>query len=176
MNEMRWMGWVVVLALLLSASAPAQAQLAKQGKFSGTVGWNLRAQMYQYGEGNIQFVGSNRGLFLNSAGKGFIHEASQICSWSVTLLAGQEEATGFCTLTDPEGDKAHFVFGRKRPANDDSIPGTLTFIDGTGKYKGIQGKAIYRPKVINFRSTPNGDHAVVETEGSSYWEGEYKLQ
>jgi hypothetical protein len=165
----------MALALLFAAGAPAQAQLAKSGKFAGTVGWNLRAEIYSLGENYTYIVGSNRGPFLNSAGGGFMHQASQICAWSNDSRNGTEIISGVCTLTDPEGDKAFFNFQRKAPAGDASVPGTFTFTDGTGKYKGIQGKATFRASVVNFRTSPAGDHLYAECEGISLWEGEYKL-
>jgi hypothetical protein len=104
-----------------------------------------------------------------------MHQASQICAWSVDIRNGTDSITGVCTLTDLEGDKAFFNFQRKRPVGDESVPGTFTFTDGTGKYKGIQGKATFRGSAVNFRTAPAGDHVAAESEGFSLWEGEYKL-
>lgn len=73
----------------------------------------------------------------NRDGKGFLHGANARC-FSIGYFTDEpEHQTGFCTITDPDGDRILQRYHRS------TVLGHVMFISGTGKYDGLVGEAEY---------------------------------
>ena len=84
----------------------------------------------------------------NRDGKGFLHNANARC-FSIGYFTDEpEHQTGFCTITDTEGDTILQRFYRS------TVLGHVTFVSGTGKYDGLVGKAGY---VVNAEDVWEGN-------------------
>jgi hypothetical protein len=170
MKTMRWMGWLGMAALaLLLATGAAQAQLAKSGKFSGTKADHHQGQAFESGDGRWYAIGVGHGVFINSAGNGFLHNVSITCPWAVDINQGKMTGAGPCVTTDADGDRVFMEWRGVRPKPDDWFAGDMDFTGGTGKYKGITGKVTWKSRTVAMRN--NGS----ESEAITLWEGEYRL-
>lgn len=69
------------------------------------------------------------------------------------VLRGKYSGAGSCTFTDPHGDS---FTGAWHAASGE--PSVWTFLAGTGKWKGIQGKGIFKV-VSNHKRFPDGTAA-----------------
>ncbi len=154
---------LMVVALVLGLGGTAQAQLAKQGTYSGNYGWSFSSTVHQLEEGHIFSQDVYKGTFFNNEGKGFLHESSWVCPGTTELVQGKGEASGHCIVTDQDDDKAYIVWkGTIDPAT--GFKGDYQWTGGTGKYTGITGNNTFRAMAIG--STP---------EGLGRLEGEWKL-
>ncbi len=84
----------------------------------------------------------------NRDGQGFLHNANARC-FSIGYFTDEpEHQTGFCTITDTDGDSILQRFYRS------TVLGHVTFVSGTGKYDGLIGKAEY---VVNAEDVWEGN-------------------
>lgn len=67
-------------------------------------------------------------------------------------------------LTDADGDQAAATGGPCEVQASGVCPGPMTWVAGTGKYKGIGGEFTFEGRFIG--GTP---------QGVSHWKGEWKL-
>ncbi len=141
----------------------AQAQMAKSGSFEGVAAWSSYGELTEIVTGSSYWHGGFNGAFLNSDGSGFLHDAALTCPSAGATVGGRQFYQGTCVLTDEEGDQAALVWECEMQANG-VCPGPMTWVAGTGKYKGISGKRSFEGRFI-------GD----TTQGVSYWTGEWKL-
>ncbi len=73
----------------------------------------------------------------NTDGQGFLHNATAKCFAIGYFTDEPEHQTGFCTITDTEGDRILQRYFRS------TVLGHVTFLSGTGKYDGLTGEAEY---------------------------------
>ena len=150
------------LALMMLAGS-AQAQMAKSGSFKGVAAWSSYGELTEIVNGSSYWHGGFNGAFLNSAGSGFLHDTALTCPSAGATVGGRQFYQGNCVLTDADGDQAVVVWDCEMQANG-ICPGPMTWVAGTGKYKGISGKGTFEGRFIG--DTP---------QGVSYWQGEWKL-
>ena len=152
-----------VLAILLFFGPSAEAQLAKSGTYSGWFGWHSYGQTTDMGGKDSYWYGALNGAFRNDAGSGFMHNAAVICPGGGATIDGKTYVQGDCVLTDQDGDKAILIWDCAFDAQG-RCPGPLTWVVGTGKYKGISGKGTF-----------DGGFVRTGPQGYSFWKGEWKL-
>jgi hypothetical protein len=147
----------------------ALAEPAKSGEYKGLFGWLTIGKTYTIKEGHALFVGEFSGTFFNDSGEGtFLHKSAVACPGSYEFNFDDKRgiASGFCIVTDRDGDKAFLQWN----CQGDTVecPGTFTWIGGTGKYTGLSGKNKFNGVLVG-----SGEHG--NSMGYSYWEGNWKL-
>ncbi len=150
------------LAFVMLAGS-AQAQIAKSGSFEGVAAWSSYGEVTEIGNGNYWHGGFN-GAFLNSAGSGFLHNTALTCPGAGVTVGGRQFYQGSCVLTDADGDQAAATFGPCEMQANGICPGPMSWVAGTGKYKGISGEFTFEGRFIGNT-----------TQGVSHWKGEWKL-
>jgi len=151
------------IAVLLGATAQAQQQ-PKSGKYTGKFGNVLTQQTYELEKGHVYNVQTGHGVFFNDVTGGFIDKADVVCAGVTDVVDGVVRiGSGYCTVTDKDGDKAFLIYQLKGTGIGTS-EGTFQWTGGTGKYTGLQGNNIFRPTRIG--NTP---------AASIPWEGEWRL-
>jgi hypothetical protein len=151
------------VAALLGATAQAQQQ-PKSGKYTGKFGSQVVGQNYELDKGHVFFVGITHGVFFNDIAGGFIDKTEVTCPGVNDVVDGiSRGGSGYCTVTDKDGDKAFLIYQGKGTGVGTS-EGTFQWTGGTGKYTGLQGNNVFHPTRIG--KTP----AV-----SIPWEGEWRL-
>ena len=156
-------GMLAAVALVLLLGTYAEAQLAKQGTYSGLDGWTLSATAQKVEEGHVFTQDVYKGTFFNDAGKGFLHESSTVCFGVSDLINGKGDAHGYCVVTDKANDKAFLVWkGKLDPAT--GFNGDYQWIGGTGQYTGLKGNNTFQATIIGSSS-----------ESRSILKGEWQL-
>jgi hypothetical protein len=151
------------VAALLGATAQAQQQ-QESGKDTGKYGTQGINQIYELEKGHVYSVGMGHGVFFNDVAGGFLDKTAVVCPGVTGIVDGTiRTRSGYCILTDKDGDKAFLVFQLKGVAVGVS-EGTFQWTGGTGKYDGLQGNNVFRPTRIG--NTP---------AASIPWEGEWRL-
>ncbi len=84
----------------------------------------------------------------NKEGSGFLHNAKAKCFAIGYFTNEPEHQTGFCTITDTEGDTILQRYHRS------TVLGHVRFVSGTGKYDGLVGDAEY---VVNAEDVWEGN-------------------
>ena len=155
MRTKRACGMLAVVGLALLFGRHAEAQLAKQGTYSGLYGWTLSSTAHQLGEGHVYTQDVYRGTFFNDAGKGFLHEASWVCFGLSDVIQGKGDAGGYCVVTDKTDDKAFLQWkGEIDPST--GFNGDYHWTGGTGKYTGMKGSNTFSAAFIGSSSEGRG--------------------
>jgi hypothetical protein len=167
---------LAVVALVMVFGAEAQAQLAKQGSFKTNSAGHWAGTNYAAGEGHIFWIGTNKGVVLNQAGRGFLHNASYVCPTTADIDGSNVETRGYCIYSDKDGDqifvRAHAQsFSGGAGVEIQETKSNDVIIGGTGKYQGISGNTTCTYQDVAFRETGS----YIEGEGVSACEGKYKL-
>ncbi len=167
---------LAAVALVMVFGAQAQAQLAKQGTFKANIAGHWAGTNYAVGKDHIFWIGTNKGVVLNEAGRGFLHNASYVCPTTADIDGPNVETRSYCIYTDKDGDQI-FVRGHSLSSTGGAgveIQATKSndvFTGGTGKYQGITGNVRCAYQDVAFRETGS----YIEGEGVSACEGRYKL-
>ena len=152
-----------VVASFSFSAKTAEAQLAKQGTYSGLYGWTLSSTVHKVEEGHVFTQDVYKGTFFNDAGKGFLHESSTVCFGVSDLINGKGDVHGYCVVTDKANDKAFLVWkGKLDPAT--GFNGDYQWIGGTGQYIGLKGNNTFQATIIGSSS-----------ESRSILKGEWQL-
>lgn len=150
----------VVAVLILGWAEAARAQ---DWKPVGTFGWFATGKVWELGKGHTYWLGEFSGTFLNDKGDGSLfHRAGVRCPAFDDNDSNTKKRTaaGRCIITDRDGDQAFLTW---QGAGDSmSIPGTFSFIGGTGKYKGINSSN-------NFTGGPAVPYQDGTASGFSTW-------
>jgi hypothetical protein len=156
-------GMLATGGLVLLLGAPAAAQLEKQGTYSAAYGWTLSSTVHEVEDGHVFTHDVYKGTIFNDAGKGFLHEASNVCFGVSDLIQGKGDAHGYCVVTDKTNDKAFLVWkGTIDPAT--GFQGTYQWTGGTGQYTGLKGNNTFQATRIGSSS-----------EGRALQKGEWQL-
>jgi hypothetical protein len=131
---------LATVALVLLLGAHAEAQLAKQGTYSGLYGWTLSSTVHKVEEGHVFTQDVYKGTFFNDAGKGFLHESSWVCFGVTDLLNGKGDAQGYCVVTDKTA----------------GFNGEYQWTGGTGKYTSMKGNNTFQATIIGSSAEGRG--------------------
>ena len=140
MKTKRTLRMLVALSIVLFLGAYAEAQMAKQGTYSGNFGWYAVGKTFEIEKDHAFWVGEFSGTFFNEAGQGFLHGTSWVCPGVNDITNGVSTSShGYCVVTDKDGDKAFLAWmGAK------GFEGDYQWTGGTGKYTGIKGNNTFR--------------------------------
>jgi hypothetical protein len=102
----------------------------------------------------------------NDSGSGFFHRATGYCLFTGGITAqGALKSNGRCLYTDPEGDTFHTVWESKKDGKDSPQTTSGIFIDGTGKYVGIEGEFQNRIGFLKSAVEGKADFGIGHTTG-----------
>ncbi len=161
----RGCGTLAVLALVLCLGASAEAQMAKQGTYTGRFGWSTMGKTFEIEKDHMVFVGEYSGMVFNDSGSGFMHGTSWVCPGMNDFLHGiSTAAQGYCVATDKDGDKAFLTWKGHKATEPHKGGGEFQWAGGTGKYTGITGNNTYDAVFI-----------VPPTSGYSLLKGEWRV-
>jgi hypothetical protein len=105
----------IAAALILYLGTYAEAQLAKQGTYTGRFGWSAVGKTVELESEHALFVGEFNGVAFNDAGSGFLHGTAFICPGLNDLRKGLSLASqGYCIVTDADATQ-HISRGRDAP-------------------------------------------------------------
>ena len=151
MSTRRSIAALAMTILVYGSATLLQAQLPKQGTFSGKFGWVGSGSAYEM-DTRTFFVGSFTGPFTNDAGAGFLHNSAWVCPGVNDLVSGVTVAAhGYCIVTDADGDKVFESWYGKGSAPGKGT-GQFTWTGGTGKYHGITGGGTFEYTFIGTTS------------------------
>jgi hypothetical protein len=124
------------------------ADLPKSGSFSIHSGWKSIGEVSRISDNHTYGFGSFWGVSYNDAGSGALHTGPVVCPYTLEVISGAGTGQGSCAWGDAEGDKIFTSWsGSLTPAGEFSGMNQIT--GGTGKFKGIQGKAPFQCKALN---------------------------
>ena len=127
--------------LIFGFAAVATAQVPKSGKVTFRLEYHMDAVSQRFPGNALVTSGRLSGIARNVAGKGFVHNMSVECSWSIYMA---DMATGDwphittgCIYRDKDGDVIFMRASCSRKTYAEWCEGKIT--GGTGKYEGITG-------------------------------------
>ena len=141
---------VAAMALaFVFGSAPAQAEgLKSHGLFSLEMELLGGYESIDLGDDQAGAIYQYTLEIINTAGSGFLHDAKAKCFAIGYFTNEPEHQTGFCTITDTDGDTILQRYHRS------TVLGHVRFVSGTGKYDGLVGDAEY---VVNAEDVWEGN-------------------
>jgi hypothetical protein len=126
------------------------AELPKSGGFNIHSAWKGIGEATQVAENHTFWYGSFWGVTYNDMGEGLLHMGAVLCSGTQEIISGAGGAKGFCAWGDAAGDKIFTDWsGTLTPGGDFNFNGMNEITGGTGKFKGIQGKAPFQCKALS---------------------------
>jgi hypothetical protein len=136
---------IITLFLLSTAGNVLCEEMAKEGTSSSHTGHIGTWDLIELKEGTGVVVWEQKGIVLDDSGdKGPFHNAAQYCVGVTLMEKGINTTKGYCFLTLPDGDKLLLDVTQENWRPGPGIKkGTLKYIDGTGKFSGIQGGGEY---------------------------------
>lgn len=132
-------GGVLIGLLVLNPLGLAYADNADQkGAISS---WRSEGQVYSMNNDLDFYIGLMKGTFFvkdHTQKTHYMHAVRMDCPFSVHInQKGNDEMQGACQLTDQKGNKAIAKISCTGPK--ENCQGNLTFVSGTGSFKGIKG-------------------------------------
>lgn len=148
------------IAVILVCGIASQTWGGEKGKFRGRGAClNTKATMLEVPitPKHTLAHGEDDGILFNDTGDSFLANARYQVFWMTDLFGETATTQGYKIFTTSDGSQAFAKFEGTYST------GNITFIGGTGKYKGLKGRATYKLIFIN---------------DTLYWdilEGEYEL-
>ncbi len=148
---MRTMGFVLAaVTLFLSASSAFHVEAEQLGR-SGTAeihsAYKGVGTATEVGPSRVHWSGTYWGHSFNNAGDGLLHNMVWNCPAAADIPDGVVDFNGYCTITDPDGDKIYGSWSGGGPLTGE-ITGSLEMTGGTGKYSGIQGSFDFQCRAL----------------------------
>ena len=126
-------GAVLAFGMVLTYAFGAMADSAKLRS-----AWKTEGTWQEIAEGRSYWSGKYWGFSFNDEGQGFGHNMAWNCPASAQIAEGVFQTSGFCTMTDMDGDKVFARFeGEVRLG--EPVKGYQEYTGGTGKFAGIKG-------------------------------------
>jgi hypothetical protein len=124
-------------------SYAAAGDLPKEGTFTLTSYYNDVWDAIETTPKHYTWTWETTGMHTNDAGSGFGHKVAFHCigSGGNTNAEGGLRNTGYCVHVDADGDRYETQVEDWQSRSGEPKLGEYTFVDGTGKYAGIHGKA-----------------------------------
>jgi len=109
MKRSRFLVVLGIAFLVVVGASTTEAQLPKQGSYSGSFGAQGVGTLHEFEAGHIFFVGGFNGVFMNDESGGFLDRTQVICPGINDIVDGLSQGLqGYCIATDEDGDKAFF--------------------------------------------------------------------
>jgi hypothetical protein len=147
-------------AAFASAMPAFAADLPESGSFKLHSGWKGVGETVQVEKDHVIGAGHSYGVTFNDAGAGPLHNGTVVCAYEFELVNGASTGHGPCAWSDSAGDKI-FTYHTTKSGSSSALSGVHQVTGGTGKFKGIQGKA-------EFQCTYNDKSQLACTQQFSY--------
>jgi hypothetical protein len=157
---------ILSLVVLVAFGTGVNAQVPKEGTISGTLPYNATFKALPMGE-RLQMTYEVMGVIIGDTSNELLHNSSYRCLGALYAVKGEYNDSGFCVATRPGGDQVFWTYKATGKLGSGS-KGTSTFVGGTGKLTGIQGKGEY----TNFIVKPAAEGTF---QGYTKSKGQYKL-
>jgi hypothetical protein len=136
-------------ATALACGSPAiAADLPQTGSIKLHSGWKGVGEVVQVGNNHVFGAGHFYGVTFNDAGSGPLHNGAVFCAYALEPMNGAGPFGGPCAWSDSDGDKIFTSYAGKMAASG-AVSGVNQITGGTGKFKGIQGKAPFQCTTLN---------------------------
>jgi hypothetical protein len=150
---------LATVVIMLVLAAHAEAQLAKQGTYTGKFGWYGIGKTFEMEKDHLLFVGEFNGSMFNDSGSGFLHGTSFVCPGMNDVLQGLSLASqGYCVATDKDGDKAFLTWKGRKMTEPNRVAGDYQWTGGTGKYLSVTGNNTFEAVFI----TPTAGYSALK--------------
>lgn len=137
----KWRAHAAVFGAILGLGTSAELQAADQGTTTGLAAFAAKGEAKSHKPGLTLWNGTFLGVSITDAKRGPLHGAAWDCTGEVVIQDGvSQKASGFCLVTDPDGDAINLLWERTDLPGPIATPKTKgTYLSGTGKYAGIKG-------------------------------------
>ncbi|MCK4788476.1 MAG: hypothetical protein KAV87_32345 [Desulfobacteraceae bacterium] len=161
---------VLTFIFLVAFGPLADAQMAKQGTFSGTAVYSGTYKVMPLEKDTYVVTFEHTGVLTSDTGKGPLHNMSVHCVGFHYYEKGiAKKSMGYEVYTDPDGDKVLTEFTDLEYHRTAKVKkGTVKFLGGTGKFAGIEGTFEYTRYTV--RPAVKGTY-----QGISKLKGSWKL-
>jgi hypothetical protein len=161
---------VIALFSLVTAGNVFGGEMAKEGEGSGSSYASGTWKLFQLDENVGAFITwEQKGVMLSDDGKSPFNNMSSNCSGVTLWDKGVSKALGYCIGLAPDGDKVLFEVAEEGNKPGPGLKkGKYRYINGTGKFAGIQGGGEYT--YYNLRPAADGTYQSVNKN-----KGHYKL-
>jgi hypothetical protein len=133
----------------LTAGSPAiAADLPQSGSFKLHSGWKGVGEVVPVDKDHVFGAGHFYGVTFNDAGSGALHNGAVFCNYAADLTNGTGPFGGSCAWSDSDGDRIFTSYTGEFAAAG-AVSGVNQLTGGTGKFKGIQGKAPFQCTTLN---------------------------
>lgn len=155
---------VVLLVVFVHLS---NAEMAKEGTFSGTVTYAGSHHMIPLDKSRVIIVYENMGVRVSDSGEGPFHGSSTRNVGVIYYENGVGRLRGYIISIDKDGDKVLMELTEEasqmapKPTS-----GTGEIVGGTGKFKGITGNMKYVRRYL--RSIADGTHQAISKSKGTY--------
>jgi hypothetical protein len=159
---------VATLFLLAIASNVLCEEIAKEGTLSGKGFASGTYTVHQLEEQRATFLTwKQMGVNLSASGEGPFHNMSSKCAGVTLYDKGVGTTLGYCINVAPDGDKTLYqVKEENRKPGPGIKTGQWKYINGTGKFAGIEGGGEY--KTYGVRPAADGTYQTVSSSTGSY--------
>ena len=158
----------ILAVVFLVASVPlSNAEMAKEGTFSGTVTYAGSHKMIPLDKHRAIVVYENMGVRVSDSGEGPFHGSSTRNVGVIYYENGVGRLRGYIISIDKDGDKVLMELTEEasqmapKPTS-----GTGEIVGGTGKFKGITGNMKYVRRYL--RSIADGTHQAISKSKGTY--------
>jgi hypothetical protein len=137
---------MVILTLFLSAIVGNvfSEEIAKEGSGTGMSIASGKYKIHQIEEGTGFVSWKQKGVSVRDSGEGPFHNMSQNCIGVQLWEKGVGSGIGYCVGITPDGDKILYQITQENVKPGPGLKkGKYKFIDGTGKFAGIEGGGEY---------------------------------
>ena len=151
---------ILALAVLVAFVPISNAEMAKEGSFTGTVFYAGKHKMIPLDEARFVLTYKNYGVSVNDSKQAPFHGMSTYNMGVLYYENGLGRLRGYLINTDKDGDK--YIVELTEEASQMApkpTSGKGKIIGGTGKFKGIQGEIEYTRR--NVRPAAEGTHQAI---------------
>lgn len=167
MNKMT-LALTLGLILLIAFGSDAQAQMAKEGNLSFTMGYTITFKDIGGQEIRVRTY-ELLGATTSDSGEGPLHNSSVRCVGALRVVKGSiDDESGLCVYTQPDGDQIFMTYKGTKGKVGVTARGTGTFVGGTGKMNGMDGSCEWLRVMLRPAAEGTG-------QGYNRVKGNYKL-
>jgi len=168
MNKMTFV-LTLSLILLIAFGSDAQAQIAKEGNLSFTIGYTITFKDVGMGQEIRVRTYELLGATISDSGEGPLHNSSVRCVGALRVVKGNiDDESGLCVCTKPDGDQIFMTYKAATGKVGVTAKGTGTFVGGTGKMTGFDGSCEWSRVMLRPAAEGTG-------QGYNRVKGNYKL-
>ncbi len=151
-------GLLVALAAVFVFESAADAQLPKQGTWSGMYYKSGTVKALPIGDQIVILVIDESGMVAADSADSPLNNNSLRCVGTGRFLKSIGHFAGQCMFVDPAGDQFIIDWNSVDFKLGEAPRGPVTFLGGTGKFKGITGTGEWEANGSEIRSVTEGTY------------------